>query len=188
MSNSSFRILPGLLVTIATALIMPTVHGQAPIPTPTPVVVFTEKSSTDLTAVYTNGMGVSTNLTVIFDPSFPDSWEVETDPTVLLPTLGIGAGWFEPSSTSSGNGIGSGVNEWFVGSDEPFVPGAMAFANNTQTSYAIASDVTGGGSVPVYGIFNDLGDRPAGVPDTGTTASLLGFSLAGLAFLRRKLS
>ena len=29
---------------------------------------------------------------------------------------------------------------------------------------------------------------PAGVPDTGTTASLLGFSLAGLAFLRRKLA
>jgi hypothetical protein len=32
------------------------------------------------------------------------------------------------------------------------------------------------------------GTVTAGVPDTGTTGSLLGLSLAGLAFLRRKIA
>ena len=185
MSNSSLRILLGLLVTIAAVLITQTVCAQAAVPTPTPVITFTEINDTTLTAVYTNGAGVSTNLTVTpTAPGATDSWSVAGTAT-LIPT-GI-ASWFEPSSTSSFNTV-NGValgGPWLVLSD---LTTACPFcvANNTMSPNIIATDTTTASSV--YGIFNDLGDAPAGVPDTGTTASLLGFSLAGLAFLRRKLA
>src|SRR6476660_3682777 len=63
-TNPSFRIfkLPGLaLLGIVAAFVTQSVCGQ--MPTPTPVVTFTEYSSTKLTAVYTDGFGVSTPLT-----------------------------------------------------------------------------------------------------------------------------
>jgi hypothetical protein len=54
--------------------------------------------------------------------------------------------------------------------------------------------VHGNGDVFDDGLFNikvvdsAAGSEGASVPDTGTTGSLFGFSLAGLVFLRRKLS
>ena len=51
-----------------------TVSGQ--VPTPTPVVTFTEYSATKLTAVYTDGFGTTTDLTVT-PGSSPDSWSVD---------------------------------------------------------------------------------------------------------------
>jgi hypothetical protein len=83
--------------------------------------------------------------------------------------------------------LGLGGLEFDIFSDVPGGPGL--FDNNTRSTFEIAVDRSNPSSpVLVYGVFNDLGDTRATVPDTGTTASLLGFSLTGLAFLRRKLS
>jgi hypothetical protein len=96
------------------------------------------------------------------------------------------AAWFEPFSTTSINNILGSVSSFRVASDIPYTgTGTGILTNNQRTAIPIAI-VVGTGPI-VYGVFNDLGDSPTGVPDTGTTASLFGFSLAGLAFLRRKL-
>jgi VPDSG-CTERM motif len=178
MSNSTLKLLPVLMVAITAALLTQPVFG-----TSIPVITFTEKSNTDLTAVYTDGSGATTNLTVTPDPSSTDVWSVTT-PSYLVST-GNQATWSEPSSTNSLNVITGFalMPVFFVSSDLSGGPGL--FANNTRSTFAIAA-VPGAAPVLVYGVFNDLGDSAAGVPDTGTTASLFGLSLAGLAFLRRK--
>jgi len=56
--------------------------------------------------------------------------------------------------------------------------------NNGDTYVDAGTDSSNGGFINVT--FNDNGDTVA-VPDTGTTASLLGLSFMGLAFVRRKL-
>ena len=173
-------------LTIVALLMSQTVFGQAAAPTATPIITFTEHSDTNLTATYTDGSGVTTNLTVTANPAFStDAWFVSTG---LL--TNAAAAWFEPFSTTSFNDI-SGVFPFTgtisVFSDEPGVCPLGCPSNNTIAG-PIAFDTSSGGSVSVYGIFNDLGDAPAGVPDTGPTASLFAFSLVGLALLRRKIS
>ena len=75
MSKSTLKILPALIIAItAAAFVTQSVSGQ--VPTPTPVITFTERSSTNLTAVYTDGFGTTTNLTVT-PGSSPDSWSVD---------------------------------------------------------------------------------------------------------------
>jgi hypothetical protein len=184
MSKSTLKILPALMVAIITGWVTQPVNGQTP--TSTPVITFTEYSSTNLTAVYTNSSGGTTNLIVTPFPGFTDLW------TVALPSDGSlvtfnDAAWLEPSSTTSINNILGQVSSFRVTSDIPLTgpPGAGVLTNNQMTAFPIAI-VVGTGPI-VFGVFNDLGDV-ATVPDTGTTASLLGFSLMGLAFLRRKLS
>ena len=182
MSNSSLRILPGLLVTIAAALITRSICAQIAIPTPTPVITFTEHSDNNLTAVYTNGSGTKTKLSVT---GSGDLWFVST-PTLV--STGFAA-WFEPSSSLEINFIQpSGTGLGFDVFSDRSTRGVVAMSNDTMTSLPIATDLSNPTApVSVFGIFNDLGDIASTVPDTGMTATLLGFSLAGLAFLRRKL-
>ena len=97
-----------------------------------------------------------------------------------------GNGWIEPDSTAVNQLFPFFGSGWTVISDETFT-GPGQFANNQITSSPIATDNTiSTAPVSVFGVFNDLRDT-ATVPDTGTTASLFGLSLTGLAFLRRKL-
>src|SRR5260370_23916006 len=161
MSKSSLKVLPALLAAIGAALITQTVCGQ--MPTPTPVITFTEINNTTLSAVYTNSAGVMTPLTV--NPQGTDSWIVTT-PSFLF--VQDGSNWFEPSSTTSVNRISPETNSWFVSSDQPPPPAGIIVPANDTISNRIALDTTNTNSpVLVYGIFNDLGDTPATVPDTG---------------------
>ena len=160
---------------IAATFVTSTMFGQVAMPTP--VITFTEHSDTNLTATYTNSSGLTTNLTVTANPFFAaDAWIVDTSPVV--PT-GV-YDWSEPGGGS--NRVEAITSRFFVFSDN-FGPGLSS--NNEISTVPIAVDNSTGSSV--YGIFNDLGDTAA-VPDTGRTASLLGFSLVGLAFLRRKMT
>ena len=167
----------GLLMTIAAVLITlltQSASGQAP---PVNTLVFTEKSNTILDATY-NGSPLS----VTFVNS--DFWHV----TIPSTTFSTPALWLEPDPgppffanfvaplVVGGSALG-------IGSDSGPVAGGHP-DGFTITNFG--TDSSNGGSISVT--FYDRGDIAAAVPDTGTTASLFGFSLAGLAFLRRKLA
>jgi VPDSG-CTERM motif len=133
--------------------------------------VLTEKSNTSLSATYN---GSTSGVTVSFSGS--DTWLV----TVTSATFTAADLWQEPE-IGFGNGVTAAgstltiVSDGFVGSGG--VPNGTTVPN-------FGTDTSNGGSISVT--FNDNGDTAA-APDTGTTASLLGLSLAGLAFFRRKL-
>ena len=132
--------------------------------------VFTENSSSSLSVTFD---GSTTGISVFNQNA--DDWFVLFPPTLIF------AGsldWIEPAENSSNSFFG-GSGQAFVYSDNVIFPGAQpdgfTYVNaGTDTSDGVPIDVT----------FHDLGDT---VPDTGTTCSLLGLSLMGLAFLRRKL-
>jgi VPDSG-CTERM motif len=135
------------------------------------VITENSNSSTGLTATYN---GSTSGVTVSFSGS--DTWLV----TVTSATFTAADLWQEPE-VGFGNGVTAAgstltiVSDGFVGSGG--VPNGTTVPN-------FGTDTSNGGSISVT--FNDNGDVAA-APDTGTTASLLGLSLASLAFLRRKL-
>ena len=97
--------------------------------------------------------------------------------------------WFEPSSTSFSNFVDGVIDRDAFNITSDFASHVHFFetANGTKSQFPIAtafhSDHT---ASSVYGVFIDLGDA-ARTPDMGTTVSLFGFAIAGLAFFRRKL-
>ncbi|PYI79230.1 MAG: hypothetical protein DME58_05395 [Verrucomicrobia bacterium] len=164
MSNSTLKILLALMVAITAALVTQPMRAGV-----LNTLVLTETSSTSLTALL-NGI---TPLSV----SNPgrDSWRVSL--------TGINEGqqdWLEPEAgfVNAVAGLPS-ENEIVVVSD--FGPGRTGLADGTQDT----THFTLNGN-PLYVTFFDKGDV-ATTPDTGTTVSLFGLSLTGLAFLRRKL-
>jgi VPDSG-CTERM motif len=139
--------------------------------------VFTENSSTSLTVTFD---GSTSGITVT--ELGPDRW------TIALP-FGIAglhqAQWVEPENSNAVNFVqdtglsGNGFFHVFSGTTKASLPltvNGMSVPFGTDASDGIAIAAT----------FNDTGDVEA-VPDTGTTGSLLGLSLTGLAFFRRKL-
>jgi hypothetical protein len=58
-----------------------------------------------------------------------------------------------------------------------------ALASSTSTELEFAFLQTDGG----FWLLDDVSVTPAGIPDGGSTVSLLGFALLGVAVLRRKL-
>ena len=135
--------------------------------------VITENSSTSLTATL-NG---TTPLSVTFNSD--DFWYI------TLP--GVGGAfqvWAEPGMPVPGF---SNFVDTFAGPDllevtSEFFTSVPGLPDGTQdkTTFTLNGN-------PLYVTFFDKGDA-ATAPDTGTTASLFGLSLTGLAFLRRKLS
>jgi hypothetical protein len=133
--------------------------------------LITENSSTSLTAIL-NG---TTSLNVVNTGT--DHWTING----LTGITGAGL-WMEPGPAGFGNLVfasATSPGNLFVISDNQQVGG---IPDNIPDS---TSFTLGGAALSVT--FHDLGDA-ATVPDTGTTFSLLGFSLTGLAFLSRKLS
>jgi protein with PEP-CTERM/exosortase system signal len=171
-TTPSFKLLPALIVTIITAWSAHSALGSA-----IPTLTLTEVSSTELDYSWdAAGGGSSGKLT----DSTPNHWLALP---ISGPTLGVNTGltgdWKEPEAPTSQCNI---VDVSFIsGSWKLGVVSEAGFPGTIENGRAVTS--------PNFDlVFNDNGDAPvAGVPDTGTTASLLGFSLAGLAFLRRKL-
>lgn len=176
----SLKILAALILAITAAWLTEPLFGQA---AATPTLTLTEASNTQLNWSW-NGAGGGTSGTIT--TATPDVWL---------------------NAAISGEGFGSSGSSPFVNWQEP---GSTGFQN--QASFLIPasgigggwhltvhSDVIGTGGIPDGQTFPGAGynivfvdsaatSETASVPDTGTTASLLGFSLVGLAFLRRKLS
>jgi hypothetical protein len=160
------------MVAITAVFVTQSVYGV-----PDHQMVFTENLSSSLTVTFD---GSSAGFTVL-NPS-PDAWSV-TGSQSLAEGTNFFAIWGEPSNDLSLNQVllnGGSGNTFTVISDFPVatgVPNGFTYVGLfTDTSDGVAVDVT----------FNDNGDT-ARTPDTGTTGSLLGLSLVGLAFLRRKL-
>lgn len=163
MSNTTAKLLSALIVAITATLVTQPMRAGA-----IDTLVITEFSSTSLTATLNN------NPQDIFNVG-PDSW------SILLSGLSIGdsSSWTEPGAPGLSN---------------------LVFCASPAT-ITVISDQTGGGAhqdgetdstFTLNGnqlnvTFFDKGDV-ATVPDTGMTGSLLGLSLTGVAFLRRKLS
>jgi len=175
MPKSTLKILPALMVAITAALVTQPVRAGV-----INSIVITENSSTSLTVTYN---GSTSGITITFIEG--EEW------VVFLPfaiTGGTAANWTEPEVGSLFNYaefIGGSRNRLIVHSDAALFGFPHQFplgANGTPVDFGInLSD-----NVAVQAVFNDNGDV-AKTPDTGTTFSLLGLSLMGLAFLRRKL-
>ena len=131
--------------------------------------VITENSSTSLTATLNNNP-----LTVTFN--FADNWRI--------PLTGISGAvnWSEPGAAGFVNAVFALL----------FTPDTLVITSDfEQPGFALADGTTDSTHFQLNGnplavTFFDKGDV-ATTPDTGTTASLFGLSLTGLAFLRRKL-
>jgi hypothetical protein len=170
MSKSTLRV---LIVAMTTACATQIVHAQFQ-----PEFEFTENSSLLLIVTYGGNP-----LVVTPTPGSPDSW------SFVLPLSFVpyhNQQWTERENASLVNTVyfqeTSGTG--FVRSD---------FARDTSIPEAADGERVLVGfhentGVPVFGTFHDnAATAEAAVPDTGTTCSLLGLSLIGLAFLRRKL-
>ena len=168
MSNSTLKILPALMGAIAAALVTQPMRAGA-----TDTLVITENSSTSLTAI----LNETTSLNVLNTSS--DNW------TITLTGISSSAPvqfWLEPDGSGLLNYVNFlGVPNQLGVLSDALPLGLPALDNNTpDTTTFLLNDN------PLSVTFNDLGDV-ATAPDTGTTCSLFGLSLTGLAFLRRKL-
>ena len=166
MSKSTLKLLPALIVAITATLVTQPMRAGV-----IDSLIITELSSTSLTATL-NGNPLTVTL------NFADNW------TIALPGVsGTSVQWEEPEPDAAGLGniVQSFLspNELNVISD--FGPAILALPDGTPdaTTFTLNGD-------PLSVTFFDKGDVST-APDTGTTFSLLGVSLMGLGFLRRKL-
>ena len=171
MSNSTLKILLALMVAITAALVTQPMRAGV-----LNTLVLTETSSTSLTALL-NGI---TPLTVT--PNGEDRWFL--DLTGVSGTNGQNGqqSWTEPDAAGFINLVQTQntLNRLSIGSDiGPDISGRLADGTTDTRSFTLNGN-------PLYVTFFDKGDV-ATTPETGTTVSLFGLSLTGLAFLRRKL-
>jgi hypothetical protein len=165
-----------LAITIAAALLTQPMHAGA-----IDNLVFTENSSTSLTATL-NGNALSVTRVGT------DGWFVTlagvSGPIQLpgKPPLDCHQFWTEPGAASFPvNAVTTqmSLNRISVTSDLNVpVPGLPDGTQDTM-NFSLSGN-------PLFVTFFDKGDV-ATAPDTGTTGSLFGLGLMGLAFLRRKL-
>lgn len=165
MSHLSLKVLFALTIALAATFVTQTMRAQVQ------TLDITEKSSTSLSAIL-NG---TTPVSVTFNRD--NNWTI-----TLNGVSGADQDWMEPDAAGFVNLVefdGFHQNELFVVSDFNH-PGGIPDGTPDTTHFTLGRDA-------LTVTFFDKGDVAA-VPDTGTTASLFGFSLAGLAFLRRKLA
>src|ERR1700736_6683076 len=144
------------------------------------VITETSSTSTGLTATYD---GSTAGIIVTFNG--PDSWTITFSNPVEL--FAPNVAWVERENSSLGNAV-AGIQS------SPFTHQLNVFSDHSTTHFrpvadestvnTYGADRTDGGSISAT--FDDDA-ATAEVPDTGTTGSLFGLSLTGLAFLRRKL-
>jgi hypothetical protein len=182
-TSPSLKLLPTLLVAIITAWFA---HPAWAVPI-TPTLTLTEVSNTQLTWAW-NAAGGGTSGTI--NALTPDVWAPTSisGPAPAVGSIGVVqfVRWQEPENTAGflnqveivppTFGIGSGDWSISVNSD---VIATFAALPDGQTFF-------GSGFNMVF-VDSAATSETTAVPDTGTTTSLFGLSLTGLAFLRRKL-
>jgi hypothetical protein len=148
-------------------------------PIPLHTLDITENSSTSLTVIFdTNNVTAS-----VVALNSPDNWTLTFDPSIQFGVFN--SFWLEPDPNFVNVVFNNGPNDsnvLFVLSENPNTGGAVPDGTTQNQGITVNGQL---GRVDIR--FFDKGDV-ATAPDTGTTASLFGLSLTGLAFLRRKLS
>jgi hypothetical protein len=169
MSNPTLKLLATLMVAITALVAQPVFGGIA-----THQFDITENSSTSLTVLYDgNPLTVSPGT---------DFWTFFL-PTGFLSTVGSQQ-WTEPENSNLVNLVDFGTAITRAGTvQSDFSLLTQLPSNADGASVLVGTD----GGIDVFAKFTDLAGPSEAVPDTGTTASLFGLSLTGLAFLRRKL-
>ena len=182
-TNPSFKIfkfstLVPLGIIIAAALSTRSVYADAIVND----IVFTENSSTSLTATY-NGSTSGVMVDFLGHTLVGDAWKVTFPSAVSFNGIDIGvkAFWAEPEPENSSQ-VNAGFfhpssNVAFIFSDHPPVDDPTVPNGTTVTD--IGTDTSNGRSISVT--FNDNGD----VPDTGATLGLLFVSVIALFGLNR---
>jgi hypothetical protein len=167
MSRSTLKILPALVVVITATLVTQPMRAGA-----IDSLVITELSSTSLTATL-NGNPLSVTF------NFADVWTIP-----LAGVSGTAQQWAEPEPDAFG--LANTVEL------DPFTPNQLLVISDLGPAFLALPDGTPDttrftlNGNPLSVTFFDKGDVTT-APDTGTTGSLFGLSLMGLAFLRRKL-
>jgi VPDSG-CTERM motif len=173
MSQSPLKILPALMVAITAVWVTQPVFGGGVTPAPHQIVM-TENSSTSLAVTYDGSP-----LIVSLDGS--DLWHFTLPATFL--SLGRPA-WTEPENSSLVNFVDFTSNTFAIVHSD--ILSNSVFSTNADGASVLVGSVLVDG-LSVFATFHDNAAASEGVPDTGTTGSLLGLSLMGLGFLRRKL-
>jgi hypothetical protein len=151
------------MVAITAALVTQPVRGGA-----INTLVITENNSNSLSAILNGTTALSVS-------GSADVWTI-----TLTGVFGVGQNWSEPDAARFVNAV------YFV----PIFPSQLTVVSDADVGASGLTDGTqdttsftlNGGAL--YVTFHDLGDT---VPDSGTTCSLFGLSLMGLAFFRRKI-
>ena len=172
MFDSTLKILAALMLAITAAWTTQPVFGEA-----VHQFVLTENSSTSLSVTYDGSP-----LTVNFVSS--ESWNFILPAGFINTSVEGGQAWTEPENSTLMNFVtfgGEVANLAFITSDLLAGSGVSPIADGTSVEVGTV------GGVVVFATFNDKAAASEGVPDTGTTCSLLALSLIGLPFLRRKL-
>jgi VPDSG-CTERM motif len=170
-----------LAVAVVATIVTQSVNA-APNP-PSHFIVLEENSSTSLTVTF-DGMTMPTGVTVTPTAGMPDSWSVSFDSLLTDATTGTSSTWAEPGSTGA-------VNRVTVPDIGPF--GTLSVlsdisgtaANQDETQSPLVFGVYRGDGGLVFVTFDDDGDAPTTVPDSGSTFGLFGASLFGLFGARR---
>jgi hypothetical protein len=162
-------------IAISAALLTEPAFGSAVTPHQ---FVFTEKSFASLSVTY-DGVDVLIPCTGPGCP--PDTWNFGLGSATFVSNGSVQ--WFEPGSSTLVNFVNFGTAMTHEGTVLSDISLYTQFPVNADRASVLVGTV---GGVDVFATFHDKGDA-ATVPDTGTTASLFGLSLAGLVFLRRKL-
>ena len=154
---------------------------------PSPVLVFTEKSDTVLTA--TIG-GVSFGSVTLISSDFW-TWSLPSDrPTPIGSGDSLAKfGWAEPGNTELGNyvmvAVGSGGN-LDIHSDTSFA-GTSLFPDGQVLTDKFIFSYADGTSEKFSVQFNDLGDVASSVPDAPSTAGMLLLSTGVLLAVSRRI-
>jgi hypothetical protein len=163
-------------VAIAAAWVTQPVFGGTA-PAPTHQIDITENSPISLSATYDGSPVTVLNTN-------PDQWTVTFPTTVSF--VGGPVEWAEPENSNLANVVtfSPATFTLTVFSDlGDHVNGFIPLPNGSTVNNVGTDSING---VSVSATFNDNA-ATAEVPDTGTTFSLFGLSLAGLAFLHRKI-
>ena len=186
-TSPSLKLLPTLMVAIMTAWFAhPAWAGQVE-----PTLTLTEVSNTQLDWAW-DAAGGSTSGTI--NTLTPDLWGLTP---ISGPDLNQSNGfnisghglWTEPGDPGFYNLVVVGYGQTFSSFFWTISP-VNSDTSDTSSGFQIYQD----GTAADTGLFkfkfvdSAAASETASVPDTGTTASLFGLSLMGLAFLRRKLS
>ena len=174
-----------LIISLLAISFVPTHRAVAGI-SPSASLTLTEQSPTQLDLMYTGPDSQTPGLFMVTNTG-PDTWTI-TVRLDLAPIsfIDFSNGWIEPENAQFVNEV---MHSTDVNSNQLFVHSDLSILLNTQVSPDNTAFLVGQDSgVPIFLTFHDVAasaEASQGVPDGGTTLSLLGLSAVALLGLVR---